>query len=192
MKIYFITSNEGKYKEVVEKLKYIPDIEIEQLERSYPEIQAESLNDVAEFGLKWLQDHIDSKYLDDSIMIEDSGLFVKRLKGFPGVYSSYVHKTIGGYKAILTLMEGEWERNARFETCIGFIRGGDEPKFFFGSCDGTLSTDARGEHGFGYDPIFIPEGDERTFAEMKPGEKNIYSHRGRALEKLKEYLRNFI
>ena len=89
-------------------------------------------------------------------------------------------------------MEGEWDRNARFETCIGFIKGKEGPKFFFGSCEGKLSTEALSEHGFGYDPIFIPESDTRTFAEMKTGEKNIYSHRGRAVEKLIEHLKNLI
>jgi XTP/dITP diphosphohydrolase len=135
---------------------------------------------------------MEQKYLENYIMIEDSGLFVERLHGFPGVYSAYVYKTIKGYEAILNLMEGEWDRRAKFETCIGLAGAKTEPRLFTGRCLGTLASKARGTKGFGYDPIFIPHGEQSTFAEMDMTEKNIYSHRALAVEKLKNYLDGLI
>ncbi|UCH88562.1 MAG: XTP/dITP diphosphatase [Thermoplasmata archaeon] len=188
MKIYFITSNEGKFNEVTEAIGSVSGVELERLELSYPEIQGETLEHVVKFAMGWLKEHLEDKYLEHTVMIEDSGLFVNRLKGFPGIYSAYVHRTIGGYNAVLTLMEGEWDRRAHFETCIGILGQVEEPKLFVGKCDGTLANDARGTGGFGYDPIFIPEGEKRTFAEMSVEEKNKFSHRGKALMDLKKFL----
>lgn len=192
MKIYFITSNADKFKEVDAMLGTIQGIKLSQLDQSYPEIQSDSLEEIVKFGLEWLSNNIDKKYLNQAIMLEDSGLFVERLRGFPGVYSAYVHTTIGGYKAILTLLEGEWDRRAQFKTYIGFVTGNEPPKYFFGTSEGTIAPEARGTEGFGYDPIFIPDGDKRTFAEMKTNEKNRFSHRGKALESMKNYLAGII
>jgi XTP/dITP diphosphohydrolase len=188
MKIYFITSNEGKFREVKNKLGVLPQLDLERLEHSYPEVQADSLEEVVKFALDWLQKSLDYTILKDSVMIEDSGLFVERLKGFPGVYSAYVFKTIGGYNSVLTLMEGEWDRRARFETCIGMITSDGQQKLFAGKCEGSLTTEGIGTEGFGYDPIFMPEGEKRTFAEMTTPEKNRFSHRSKALDGLQEYL----
>jgi XTP/dITP diphosphohydrolase len=188
MKIYFITSNKGKFKEVEEKLGTIAGIELERMELEYPEVQADKLEDVVLFGMDWLNLNGGPELSDHAVMIEDSGLFVDRLKGFPGVYSAFVHRTIGGFEAVLSLMEGDWDRRAHFETCIGFSVKGGMPRTFTGRCDGTLSKEAQGEHGFGYDPIFIPEGENRTFAEMETAEKNIFSHRSKAVKELKKYL----
>ena len=129
MKLYFITTNEGKFKEVTESLSEISGLELKRLELEYPEVQADKLEGVVRFGLQWLSENMASTFHEGIAMIEDSGLFVERLKGFPGVYSAYVHNTIKGYDGVLTLMEGEWDRRAKFETVIGTI-GKDQNSIF--------------------------------------------------------------
>ena len=176
--IYFITTNKGKWREFQEELnKY----EMERISMEYPEIQADSLKEVALYGLQYL-----AKKIDGIFMIEDSGLFIKALKGFPGVYSSYVFKTIGN-EGILKIMQGVEERKASFHSLIALYDGKEH--FFEGICNGRIANEQRGKGGFGYDPIFIPNGCKKTFAEMETKEKNKYSHRGKAIRKLKNYLK---
>lgn len=156
--------------------------ELEHIKTTYPEIQAETLEDTIRPGLEWLmQRHV------VPLMIDDSGLFVEALKGFPGVYSSYVFKTIG-CDGILKLMEGVKERSARFECCVGFVVPGGEPHISKGVAKGHISTAKAGTGGFGYDPIFVPEGHTRTYAQFEVLEKNSISHRGRAIARFLEEL----
>lgn len=121
------------------------------------------------------------------LFIDDSGLFVDALKGFPGVYSSYVFKTLG-CEGILRLMEGVEGRGARFECCIGYMEPGGDPYIAKGVAHGTISRGMAGTGGFGYDPIFVPEGGSRTYAQIDVAEKNTLSHRGRAMAKFIEDL----
>jgi XTP/dITP diphosphohydrolase len=151
--------------------------ELDHLKMVYPELQASSLETTIIPGLLWLV----SKY-DRPIMIDDSGLFVDALGGFPGVYSSYAFKTLG-CEGVLRLMEGVKQREARFECCIGFLAPGGEPFIAKGVARGAISDEMRGSSGFGYDPIFVHEGHVTTYAEMDIGEKNRLSHRGMAMEK---------
>jgi XTP/dITP diphosphohydrolase len=115
------------------------------------------------------------------VMIDDSGLFVDSLGGFPGVYSSYVFKTLG-CEGILRLMEGVEDRSARFECCIGFMAPGGEPFIAKGVARGSIAREMSGSGGFGYDPIFVHEGHTQTYAQLDIGDKNRLSHRGRAME----------
>ncbi len=173
-----VTSNEGKYKEYKDKLsKYY---EIEMLNIDYPEIQADELEDVVEYAIDDLKEHA-------PLIIDDSGLFIEKLKGFPGVYSSYVMRTLG-CDGILRLLENIDLRKARFECVIGFI--GKEMKLFKGESFGYITKKKLGTKGFGYDPIFRPEGREQTYAEMWTKEKNKISHRGRAMDSLLDYLKD--
>ncbi|MCD6474324.1 MAG: XTP/dITP diphosphatase [Thermoplasmata archaeon] len=174
MMIYFITGNRHKY---VEAKKIIDDIEMKHI--PYPEIQADSLEEVAKFGIDYLKNKIEAKFF-----LEDSGLFIDALKGFPGVYSAYVFKTIGN-DGILKLMEGKKERKAYFKAVIAYYDG--SVHIFQGICYGEIAMEKRGE-GFGYDPIFVPEGSKKTFGEMSKEEKNKYSHRGKALMAFKKFL----
>ncbi len=178
MKIYFVTTNTGKYEEVK---KMLSEHEIIRKDMTYPEIQADTLEEVADFGMEFL-----SKKLDGKIMLEDSGLFINALNGFPGVYSAYVFKSIGN-EGIIKLIAGIEDRRAYFKSVIAFYDG--KVRFFEGECNGSISENVRGEAGFGYDPIFIPEGEARTFGEMEKEEKNRYSHRGMAVLKVKKCLR---
>ena len=151
--------------------------ELEHLKISYPEIQADTLEETIAPALRWIVHRHDRP-----VMIDDSGLFIDALKGFPGVYSSYAFKTLG-CEGILRLMEGEDRRDARFECCIGFMAPAGEPFIAKGVAKGGISEAMRGSGGFGYDPIFVHEGHDKTYAELEVAEKNRISHRGRAMER---------
>jgi len=121
------------------------------------------------------------------LIVEDAGLFIGALGGFPGPYSSYVFRTIG-CKGILKLMEGVEERDAYFESVVAFCRPGGEPICFHGRVDGRITPKERGTSGFGFDPIFEPlEAPGKTFGEMTIKEKNRYSHRARALRRFAQW-----
>lgn len=122
---------------------------------------------------------------------DDSGLEVDALDGAPGVYSA--RYSGGGSEAnmdkLLQNLTDENERGAQFRTVIALLIG-EELRFFEGVVRGTIIRDRRGEGGFGYDPIFVPDGYDRTFAELGSEVKNRISHRAKAVEKLAEYLCN--
>ena len=121
------------------------------------------------------------------VVVEDSGLFIKALRNFPGVYSSYVYSTIG-VDGILKLLEGVKERSAYFKCVIALkLSEKERPVLFKGVCYGSIAEKARGSEGFGFDPIFIPRGYDKTFAEDIEM-KNRVSHRYRAIKKLVENL----
>lgn len=183
--LYFATSNKGKLVEAQKALEPMK-IEVKQLDIAYPEIQASTLEDVARFGMNWLVDKVEHEDIDE-LIIEDAGLFIHALNNFPGVFSAYVFRTVG-LNGILGLMGGKEDRSAHFESCIAYWEEGSQLMFFKGRADGTVVSEPKGEHGFGYDPIFIPDGENRTFAEMQTEDKNRLSHRGKSLKKLVEYL----
>lgn len=176
MKLSIVTSNRWKIEELRAALDPV-GIEIERSEVDCEEIQADSLEEVVHHCL----DELKMKGMTNFIL-DDSGLFIKHLKGFPGVYSSYVFKTLG-CAGILKLMSGVEDREAYFQCCIGCIIG-DKEIMVSEKAYGRISTEERGEGGFGFDPIFIPGGETRTFAEMSIEEKNRVSHRGKAISAL--------
>ena len=122
---------------------------------------------------------------------EDSGLEVDALYGEPGVLSARYAGTHGddakNIEMLLNKMQGIEHRNARFRTVISLIENGQNI-FFEGTCEGTLAHQQKGENGFGYDPIFIPLGLDKTFAECTSEEKNAVSHRKKAINKMIEYM----
>ena len=180
--LYFITSNKGKVKELQNKLSDL-QIEVLQHDLGYPEPQVSSLEEVAQFGVKYLQ----QLGIDRPFILEDAGLFIDELKGFPGVYSKYVFTTIGN-QGILDLLKDSQDRTATFQSVIAYATPQGEPHLFKGECNGTLATSMRGSNGFGYDPLFIPKNNTQTFAEMTTQQKNTYSHRGKATNNLKQFL----
>ena len=123
----------------------------------------------------------------ENVLIDDAGVFIEALGGFPGVYSRYAYDTIG-LSGILKLMEGIENRRASFKCVLGFLRNNGKQYVLAGETHGTLIHEERGDEGFGYDPIFIPEGEEKTFAELDMNRKNQLSHRGKALNKLLDIL----
>jgi XTP/dITP diphosphohydrolase len=122
---------------------------------------------------------------------DDSGLEIDALNGEPGVYSARYAGTHGDHEAnmdkVLEKLAGETNRKARFRTVISLIMNGEE-YFFEGTVEGTIRNVRSGSKGFGYDPIFQPDGYYITFAEMTMDEKNMISHRARAVEKLIAFL----
>lgn len=123
---------------------------------------------------------------------DDTGLEVEALGGAPGVYSARYaggdgHDSEANMRKLLKELDGEHNRKAQFRTVICLIEKGEE-HLFEGIVKGSIIEQKRGASGFGYDPVFMPEGYEETFAEMGNAEKNKISHRARAVEKLCEYL----
>ncbi len=177
VEVIFITSNESKYREA-RKIGEKYGVNVGWIQLEYLEPQGNDLREIAKLSAEML-----TKKMDSPFFIEDSGLFIKALNGFPGPYSSYVFKTIGN-EGIIKLMDGIEDRTAFFMAIIAYWDG-NKIKLFEGKVEGKIANEIRGTGGFGYDPIFEYEG--RTFAEMGD-EKNEYSHRRRALESFFKWL----
>lgn len=180
MKLKVITSNPGKVAEYQRSFDHL-GIEMEHLRLPYDEVQTSDLAEVVDKGM----DEVISKGVRNFI-VDDSGLFVDALKGFPGVWSAYAQKTIGN-KGILKLMEGVEDRGAEFRCCIGCDIEGQRI-IVTGISRGTITESETGDGGFGFDPIFTHDG-ERTFAEIPVDEKNEVSHRGNAVKLLIEEMK---
>ncbi len=180
-KIVFVTGNKGKFREVRDILA-VKGYEVIQNTDGYPEIQEDDLEPIAAFGARWV-----AHKLEMPAIVDDSGLFIDVLGGFPGPYSAFVEKKLGN-KRVLKIMEGESDRNAVFKCVIGYCDPGSEPLTFTGAVKGTIAFEEQGAGGFGYDPIFDHNG--ITFGELKYEEKNKVSHRRRALDKFLEWLEN--
>lgn len=174
------TRNKNKYREARTILSSM-GISLKLLDVDRVEIQADDPAEIAIYSLK----NIESG--SRPIAVEDAGLFIDGLNGFPGAYSSYILKTIG-LEGVLKLMEKMEDRDAKFKSAVAY-KFRDRLECFIGFVEGKIATEIRGSQGFGYDPIFIPrEGDGRTFGEMDLEEKNTLSHRARAFRKLGEWL----
>ncbi len=123
---------------------------------------------------------------------EDTGLEVESLNGEPGVksarYAGENRSFENNIDKLLSKLADKKNREAQFRTIIYLVCNGKE-KIFEGVCKGTIIAERRGISGFGYDPVFIPEGSAKTFAEMTMVEKNTFSHRKKAIEKLTAYLK---
>ena len=185
MRIFFITSNEAKFREASLVLKeFGVNLMIDKSHRKV-EIQSDNLEDIVNNALQ----DICSDSVGDYFVVEDDGLFINRLNGFPGPYSSYVYKTIG-LAGILKLMNGIDDRTAYFKSVVGLCGPKFGIKLFTGIVHGRIAMEPRGTEGFGFDPIFIPEGYDRTFAELGISIKNRLSHRARAFKALGNWLLN--
>lgn len=183
MALIFATSNRYKLEEVKAiAAKY--GVKLEMRDVSCDEIQADELEDIASFSAKEA-----CKILGRPCFVEDAGLFVRTLRDFPGPYSNYVFRTIGN-EGLLKLMVGVKDRFAEFRSGVSYCEPETKLHIFSGRARGSITSKQKGSHGFGFDPIFIPElGDGRTFAEMSTVEKNKYSHRAKAIGKfLKWYV----
>ena len=132
------------------------------------------------------------EYCDFAVLADDTGLFVNALNGEPGVLSARYAGEHGNSdanrKKLLKNLEGKLDRSAYFKTVIVFVDENGDEYVAKGILKGTISTEERGENGFGYDKIFIPENMDKTLAEIGAEEKNKFSHRKRALEDLKNIL----
>ena len=187
--LYFVTGNNSKFNEVLkifqnQKVKFT----LQQLDIETVEIQANTIKNVALFKLNSVKDKINS-----SFFIEDAGFFVdKPLKGFPGVFSSYVFKTIGN-EGILRLIDDFDGSRAHFSAVIAlYFKPLDKILIFEGDVKGKVSDKISGKGGFGFDPIFIPDLiPNKTFSELTMEEKNKISHRGQALKELISFFKEY-
>jgi len=172
--LFFVSSNTHKFKEAQEILNSF-GISVEFFKLNLQEIQSNSIREIA---LQKAQDAFSK--CKKSLIIEDDGLCIDSLGGFPGPYSSYVHKTVGN-KGILNLLKKN--RNAKFISTIVYCDK-KNLEFFEGKIDGAISKSEKG-NGWGYDPIFIPKNLKKTFGELT--HKNNLSHRYKALKKFSNW-----
>jgi XTP/dITP diphosphohydrolase len=202
-KILIATTNKGKHRELKKMLEPL-GIEVLSL-ADMPEKP-----EIVEDGKTFLENAIKKaegygKYFKMPVVADDSGLVIEALDGYPGVYSSRFYDIdFGGkekfiesadktnVKKVLRLLKDEKNRNAKFVSYVVFYINGDIGLISVGEVKGKITDEPRGEGGFGYDPIFIPEGYDKTFAEMSLEEKNKLSHRGRAFKKLVNMLEKLI
>lgn len=194
--VWFMTGNAGKVREAKHALEplgfNVQQLIIEGVEISEP--QCDDLEIVARSKLEQAHPYLPNK--NDALMVEDAGLFVDHLNGFPGVYSAYVLKTIG-CEGLLRLMSEEPARGAEFQAVAALLLDG-EVHVSRGICRGVLAIDQSGNEGFGFDPIFVPDDVEAdggrhstnglTFADVDLSIKEQFSHRRKALDGLIEQL----
>jgi XTP/dITP diphosphohydrolase len=169
--VLFASSNIHKYEEAKKILDKF-GIKLEFFQTDLMEIQSDSLSEIA---LKKVLDAYDK--CKKPVIVEDDGLFINSLSGFPGPFSSYVFNTIGN-KGILKLIGDN--RVAQFRAVIAFCDSSNEPTLFESSVAGKISKNIQ-DGGWGYDPIFIPEKQNKTYAEL--ADKNKLSHRYESLKK---------
>jgi XTP/dITP diphosphohydrolase len=188
LKLVFATNNRHKLEEVAYKVNN--KFELLTLE------DIGCTEDIEETGSTFEENAtIKSRYVFDKYHLncfgDDSGLMVDALNGEPGVYSARYAGEHGNHpaniKKVLEKLNGTENRKARFITVISLIWDGDE-HFFEGIVEGKIRHQPAGNGGFGYDPVFQPDGYDITFAEMTMEEKNKISHRARAMEKLISFL----
>ena len=173
--ITFITGNKHKVIEAENIFKNY-DIKLEHIDLGYSEPQG-TLEEVAKSGAKYA-----SHKLERPVIVEDAGLFIRALNGFPGTYSHYVQDTIGN-QGILKLLKDTDDRYAEFRSVIGYCAPNSEPKTFLGKVKGEIAASEKGDLGFAFDPIFYVPSEAKTFGELTTAEKNQFSHRKNSLEK---------
>jgi non-canonical purine NTP pyrophosphatase (RdgB/HAM1 family) len=178
MNLVFVTGNEGKVKEAQAILGQTVKI----VKMDIDEVQSLDIEYIVK---RKAQDAY--KKLQKPLLVDDAGLFIDAWNDFPGALVKFIDLS-GGNELLLKMMAGEKNRKAYFMSAVAF-HDGKEVKVFIGKIDGSIALEQTGKNGWGYDPIFIPTGEERTFAQMTSDEKNSISHRRRALTKLQYYLK---
>ncbi|MCS6972497.1 MAG: non-canonical purine NTP pyrophosphatase, partial [Leptospiraceae bacterium] len=131
------------------------------------------------------------KIVSGFVLAEDSGFEVERLGRSPGVHSArYAPDDASRCEKILRALQGvpENKRTAQFVACVVLLEDGRNPIYFFGRCQGRVAESRRGSGGFGYDPIFIPDGENQTWGELPPEKKRQHSHRSQAFARAIDYL----
>jgi XTP/dITP diphosphohydrolase len=177
LQVTFASTNQNKYNEVRSILEP-HGVSVEFAKTELVEIQSDSLEEIAREKAK-------SAYakVGRPVIVEDDGLFIDALAGFPGQYSSYVFKTVGN-AGILKLLENTKSRSAHFLSIIAY-HDGKGVRLFEGMVEGSIAEKpAKG--GWGYDPVFVPAGAKAAFAEL--ANKNDYSHRRKALDSFAKWL----
>ncbi len=191
------TSNKGKFEEIKRMLESV----------GIRAVMPERKIDVEESGNTFLENaYIKAKAYYEAfkkpVLADDSGIIAEALEPYPGIFSSRFYsiefggkeepipdKDRANIRKLLRLLEGKGNRRARFEAFIVLLIDENRGIFSRGICKGEIVKEPRGEKGFGYDPVFLPEGETRTMAELDPSEKDQLSHRGKALRSLLSILK---
>jgi XTP/dITP diphosphohydrolase len=195
-KVWFMTGNRGKVAEAKHALQPlgfdVVQLQVEGVEISEP--QADNLEEVARSKIEQAIPYLPSP--DDALLVEDAGLFVDALHGFPGVYSAYALKTIG-FNGLLNLLQDTTQRTGSFHAVAALWLDG-KIHLSRGICQGEIAIQASGNDGFGFDPVFIPHPiqyngitystDGKTFADVDLTVKEKFSHRRKALDGLIQIL----
>lgn len=190
MKIVFATNNKHKVKEIKDLLP--SNIEVVTLNEIGCFEEIEETAKTLEGNAKIKSDHVKDNY-GYNCFADDTGLEVDALNGSPGVYSARYAGENASFEdnvnKLLDALKDRSNRKARFRTVISLDLDGTQ-KFFEGICEGTIELSTKGSEGFGYDPVFTPVGYDMTFAEMDLSTKGKISHRGKAVQKLVEFLKD--
>ncbi len=191
MQIVFATNNQNKLREINHilgdsfQLLSLRDLKIEDdIPENEPTLEGNALHKAR---------HI-YRIVNIDVFADDTGLEIDALNGQPGVHSARfageAKDSNANIDKVLALLGPETDRRARFRTVIALVI--DRKEYLFeGTVEGRILNEKRGNEGFGYDPVFVPEGSSRTFAEMPLSEKNLISHRARAFEKLRKFLLSY-
>jgi len=179
--VVFVSKNKNKAKEIVEILKH-GGIQVIHKEAELDEIQDPDVACVAKH--KALLAYTIFKM---PVLVEDTGLYIATMHGYPGSLIKHFLAAIG-QQGIIDFLKNK-ERAARAVTAFAFCEGPDKVHISKGETAGEISIAIKGQSGFGWDPIFVPEGHEKTYAQMSMEEKNAISHRKKALEKFCEWIK---
>ena len=188
MQIVFATNNENKLREINQilgnsfQLLSLRDLNVtDDIPENEPTLEGNAL-----YKARYIY-----RIAGMDVFADDTGLEIDTLNGKPGVHSARFagesKDSNANIDKVLALLGQEANRRARFRTIIALIIDGKE-FLFEGNVEGRIINEKRGNEGFGYDPVFVPEGESRTFAQMPLSEKNLISHRARAFEKLRNFL----
>lgn len=178
--LWFVTENVHKYQEARRTLEPYK-INVQMLKSPKTEIQSVSLEEIARFAAEEA-----AKRHKRMVVVEDSGLFVHALDGFPGPYSSYVYATVGT-EGLLLLMSREDRRGAYFQSSLAVASPRGLNQSFSAKVYGTVARRSSGKNGFGFDPVFVPKGTRTTFAHGGIEFKQKHSHRAKAFRKLAKW-----
>ena len=178
--LYFATSNKWKFK-LARGYFRTRGIDLKQFEIDMPESRSEEGEEIA-------REKADYAYgkLKRPLFVLDGSFHIRALNNFPKSYIKFTDKYIGA-EGILKLMENVEDRSCTYKSAVSYCEPGKEAISFLGEEKGTIAEEIRGNNGFGHDPIFIPEGSEKTYGEMQNFE-NLKRFRKKAVEKLKNYL----
>ena len=181
MEITYVTGNKGKV-DLINLIYKDYDINIIQEDIETPEIQNMDCKEVAKYSAKYA-----ANILNKPVLKNDSGLVIEALNGFPGAFSKYTEETLGA-EGFLKLMEGQKNRKCYWVEALAYCEPNSEPVVFESLSYGTIANEAKGDRGYPYDKIYIPDGDARTFAMMSL-EEQLNTFDTKAYMELLDYLK---
>ena len=179
--ITYVTGNWAKIASAKQALEPL-GFKVDNIKMETPEIQADDVLEVSKYSAKWA-----AEKLNKPVLKNDTGLFVKSLNGFPGVYTHYVQDTITE-EGLLKLMEGIEDRSAYFKESIAYCEPGKEPVVFYGITKGKIDTKKSGKYGWSWDFVFIPEGETKPLGNFEDEKRWSFWKSSEVYKDLANYL----